>query len=201
MASTGSNIGDDDATVDSRKKQQILDRREELDEWEMELYTQVGLGEMSIEQANQLWGYRVRSYLKAVEPILVHGDLEHQDQVYQEQDCGQVQIPAPSEFRSSRFEITGDPPTPKRVPVQGIREVIEAKQVSATWEVQVRDQQSGERRKMITRSNSRALTYPVLETAVRVVDEWLQVVGIGIDTNQGVPEYGFEEVEDADETP
>lgn len=194
-------VNNDDNSVDARKKKQILDRREVLDEWEIELYTSVGVGELSQEQANEMWGYIVRSYLKAVEPLLLRGDLERSEEVYIEQTFGNVWVPPPENiggdggFGKRNVSVEGDSPQPKGLQISGVKNVIENKKVTAEWEIQIRDPNSKNRRQTIHPTNTVALSYKVLENAVRVVDEWLQLNGIGIDTTDGIPSYGFEEVE------
>lgn len=175
-------IEDDEDTVDTKKKQQILQRKDDVNEWEMELYTQVSLGEMDLEQADQLWGYRVRSYLKEVEPLFTRTNLEDATEVYEELDLGGVRVDPPPELTDSNVEIQS-PVSPKYVPIDGIEQVIEAKQVSAEWEVQIRNSQAPKRRDTITRSNVRPISYPVLEGAVRSVDKWLQLNGIGVNVD------------------
>lgn len=175
-------IEDDEDTVDTKKKQQILQRKDDVNEWEMELYTQVSLGEMDLEQADQLWGYRVRSYLKEVEPLFTRTNLEDATEVYEELDLGGVRVDPPPELTDSNVEVQS-PVSPKYVPIDGIEQVIEAKQVSAEWEVQIRNSQAPKRRDTITRSNVRPISYPVLEKAVRSVDKWLQLNGIGVNVD------------------
>lgn len=175
-------IEDDEDTVDTKKKQQILQRKDDVNEWEMELYTQVSLGEMDLEQADQLWGYRVRSYLKEVEPLFTRTNLEDATEVYEELDLGGVRVDPPPELTDSNVEVQS-PVSPKYVPIDGIEQVIEAKQVSAEWEVQIRNSQAPKRRDTITRSNVRPISYPVLEGAVRSVDKWLQLNGIGVNVD------------------
>lgn len=189
---SGISVEDENEVVDQKQKERILQRREEVDEWEMELYTQATLGELSQAEANQLWGYRVRAYLKSVEPLLQHGEFEESGRVYQEFPLGEVFVPPPSNLQQSERERRraggsgavevldegGVDPIRKRV--QGLRDVIEKKELTAEWDVQVRHRTGRERRTSITGQNAIPMPYSVLEDAVRLADEWLQLVGVGV---------------------
>ena len=218
-------IDDEHGTIDARQKERIMKRREEVDEWEMELYTQALLGEIADEQADLLWGYRVRAYLKAVEPVLEYdatedhqrgsptpystdggGDENLARRVYEQFPLGSVTVAPPPDVveqsgggrRDRRSGIVSGDLEPKTTTVTGIRSVIEQKTVEETWTVQIRDNDGRNRRREEVVRRSKPHPYHVLEDAVRVTDMWLQRVGIGIEFDDGLPAWGFEE---ADELP
>lgn len=185
-------VNNDEHSVDAQKKLQIVELREELDEWEIELYSQVELGELSHSQADSIWGYLVRSYLKSVEPLLRRSELEGSHHIYKEVELGTVWVEPPenpfggSGFGKRDITISGEYPDAKGYTINGVMAVIENKRLGAQWDVQIRDPNSPKRRQTRTISNVAPISYDVLETAVRHVDDWLQVNGIGVEL--GTPE-------------
>lgn len=180
-----------DDTIDQKQKERIVSRREEVDEWEMELYTQATLGEIARQQADLLWGYRVRAFLKTVEPLLEHGGLtQHDQKIIASFDLGDVRIDPPEELvraatsqrgSTGGIELLQDEDIgTKNVPIQGLRQVIERKICSASWTVQIRDPDAPGRRVERTYQQEKPVPYDILEDAVRLADEWLQLAGIGI---------------------
>lgn len=203
-------VRDDENYVDKERKKLILQRRREADEWKRELITDAKLGELNYQTAISLWGDRVRDYLIAVEPLLKDEGLDGATEAYRNEDVGRIEIPPPPELqydptedRGHRnpvvdgYELVNGEPEAKSEIITGLKDVIEREAVTATWEVQGRlvgSGSRGRRRKTITRTRTAPLSKTTLQNAIRITDEFLQNANLGVDTSDGIPTYGFEEV-------
>lgn len=202
-------VRDEENYVDRERKKLILQRRRDIDEWKRELFTDAKLGDLPYQTAISLWGDRVRDYLIAVEPLLRDESLSGAAEAYTQADIGVIEIPPPKEMQAANtargrrnpvvdgYELVNGPPEPKKETITGLKDVIEKEAVTATWEVQGRRVETAgrrERRQTITATQTAPLNKTTLRNAVRITDEFLQDAQLGIDTSEGLPTWGFQEV-------
>lgn len=195
---------DEENYVDKERKRQILNSRLEAREWRRELFTNVRTGDMDEQVAVLLWGDRVREYLMSIEPLLRNFSLPNAEELYKERELGQVQVYPPDELRNAAQGRRGESTSgltvlngdlePRTHTIHGLKEVIDREYVEFSWSVQIRDPSRNPPRQSITETNSEALPRHILRKSVRDADEWLQNVGIGVET-------GTPEIDDRDENP
>lgn len=209
-------VTEDDDFVDKRKKQDLLEMRQTVREWQRELFAQVRFGQTEYQTAVTVWGDIVREYLITVEPILLTGDgemfadrdafefnLAGAEAVYLTTELGVVEVPPPDEYADLAREaktndalklLGGTAPESKYRRIAGIKDVIELETVSAEWQIEVYDGRlpKSDRVRKQTVTNEQPLNRVTLKNAVRVVDEWLQNHGIGIRTAEMDDDAGFD---------
>lgn len=202
-------LDDDGNFVDRRKKQDLLEMRQTVREWQQELFTQVRFGKMDYETATTIWGDRVREYLVTIEPLLLTGEgptftdpenfefeLDGAEDVYLNAELGIVEVPPPEEYHTLKQQAkqsetiklpSNETLEPQEQPIVGLKNVIELDTVQASWQVDVYDARRAPSQRLQTRTvqNEVPLNRVTLQNAVRVADEWLQNQGIGIETDSG----------------
>lgn len=215
-------VDDADDLVDRKQKQRLIRLREGVDEWEEQLITQARLDEIAMDTAVSLYGDAVRRFLRGLEPLLrqTQNDLpiEHDDaiprlpkakEVYAEREIGAVQIDPPASIRDLPTDmreagaggewLVGDAPEPKRVRFEGLGSIIANEEVAAEWTVTVRTtaHDAGELPMQERSATNRApVDRAVLQNALRVADEWLQRVNVGIH----VDTHGLPTIEEFDQS-
>ena len=200
-------IADGEDYVDRQLKKDLIDLRRTIREWDRDLWSRVRFGEIDEKQALLLLGDRVRDYIQSIEPVMRMRDdsgpaLNGVDQVYNHEKLGIVDIPPPDEYRETERDLLNRGASgttlvsqttlqPKQVMVRGLRDVLEKEVVSARWQMQLRNTNPdpGEPpRKSVTVTNQQPLNRTVLQNAVRVADEWLQINGVGLKVDEkGLP--------------
>lgn len=187
-------VEDEEGFVDKEVKKRILENRQEVDEWSRSLFSAERTGGIDTEDAVMIWRDRVVEYLTSIEPLLRDDSLPDARHAYLREPLGVAVLEPPEEYqqepgRPSIEELVergpewfrGDPPEPKQQTFQGLKSVIETERVTAEWEVPV-DTDRPPRREREQVHKQQPVPKHVLENAVRVADEFLHQIGIGVTT-------------------
>jgi hypothetical protein len=192
----------DDGSVDQRVKERILDSREKVDETRSMVYVQGALDpdiNLSREELNHIYATAVREYIQNVEPILRDDDVEHAHHYYLEEPIASQNILPPEQADTDWATLAAaedplplmrqlglppdfEPPQPRTVELVGLADVLEVEQKQLTWTIIENPSAAPPNQRVRRLSKTWRPGRTVLNRAVRITDEFLHKVGIGIDT-------------------
>jgi hypothetical protein len=219
-------IEDTDGLVDKKKKEIIINSRQNVDEVENEVI--LGIAREDINDAGiiQMWHHSIRQFLRNIEPLLRNPDIEGARETYTRTQLGTVTLDPPP-FATPEPEHLKDPkqaqredkydpsitlhrdctvPKPVSKDIRGLRRVIEENQIIHEWTVQI-DPRLSEGYDDYTRPVETTLTasqhYPqgILNTAVRTADHFLETANVGLsltDTGGDEADADYSDIEDID---
>lgn len=191
-ATRNGEVSDEEGFVDRKKKETIIQNRQEIKEWNKKLFSNEKMGGISYEEAVSLWRDRVVEYLVSIEPLLNRENLPLSTEAYTEWPLGYVEFELPEEYQQQRATsindlvgreshyLTGNPETTKTVTVRGLKTVIERETVAVEWTLKRRQVSGPPVIEEITHREEVPMPKHILLNAVRMADDWLQQAGIGL---------------------
>jgi hypothetical protein len=199
-------VEDSEGYVDRRRKENILNNREKVEEVAESVFPAAKRGECSQEYAAGMWHETVRNYLISIEPLLKDFDLPNAEEAYLHQPLGVVELTPPEQFQNRAgpaeiaqrgFILKSEPLEPFEETVTGLKDVIEKDEYHHTWEVRVNRKQglSAKRQgtETVTVEESRPMPKVALMNAVRTADEFLQEANVGLALGKGRPTANYSE--------
>jgi len=211
-------VGDEEDYTDKKTKQRLLNTRELLNEAQHELFS-ARLVEPDVEysevQALMAWGDLVTSYIRDLSVLLNNDDVPEAKFYREDVDLGSITlIPQDTEripFSKIQYEQfdedyllrqfpgfdrNAELPKPVEIPFNGLMSLVERDNyVEKHWIVTKNPRQAGPNQKTVETMDRQPIPRHIYARALMAADEFLQGVGIGLDLSEdGVPEFGFEEV-------
>ncbi|MGK7371316.1 MAG: hypothetical protein ACNS64_13985 [Candidatus Halalkalibacterium sp. M3_1C_030] len=211
-------VSDEEQYADKKIKQRILNAREQLNDAQHELWS-ARLVEPDVDyteiEALMAWGNLVRSYIRDLSVLLKNDDVPESKRFREEIDLGQVRLVpqdtkhyqfskiaydeyTPNHLRQEfGFGNSADIPEPEVIKFTGLQDLIEQENyVERRWVVVKNPKAPKPQQELIETGDRKPIPKRVYERALMAADEFLQNAGIGLDLSpDGVPEWGFEEVE------
>lgn len=220
----GIQISDDEGLVDKRTKQHILSLRREVDNDERELFVNKFTdpeADISYAEAVQHWSVSVKQYLRAIKRLWNDGgDQHHIKNVEHYWNSVKIyeQTLTPPDKGGYRFSLIGQPgissedvrrmlglpsdvtvPQPQTVTITGLQEVLERQRIGHTWTVYIDKSGPPPAWEQLVLQQEQPLPKELLERAVEVAQDFLQQAGIGFKIGDDLPNWGFDEMENARE--
>lgn len=214
-------VNDDEDYTDKKVKQRILNARDRLNEVQNSLFSE-RLIEPDVQyseiDALRAWGLLVRSFVRDITVLLKHDDVPDNEYYAYDVDLGTIQLvpqdtdgyefskTAYDEYdaeylrREFGFDREASIPQPRTVEFEGLLSLIHTKNyVEERWIVVSNPQAPRPEQEIIETMDRRPIPQKIYEKALMQSDQFLQNVGIGLDlTGDQIPEFGFEEVHDAE---
>lgn len=191
-------VVDDENTVDQKVKNRILETRKRVDEREDGLFVRA-VEDPNVDNLNpssqlNAWGTSVRQFLRTIRPLLTSDAMPNSNHYWEEVEIVErMYIPPPDgKYPWSKISHVDDEqrlkkqhglpfnfqwPQPKPVEFNGLKSILEQKQISITWDISIGQRANRETDRVSVQS---AIPKEILESGIECADEFLHQAGIGV---------------------
>jgi hypothetical protein len=199
-------VPDEEGTVDAKIKTQIIQSRNRVNRAEQELFVEAEVDpSINIPRNDRvvIWGTIVKQYLREIEPILRSDEVQNATEYYKHKEIGEVNLIPPDTdgYQFSMVAYTDksdkqlrrmlglpkgvDVPQVERIPLNGLKSIIEAPDVfQHRWTVTVDNSGAPPNHKEVYPHAQEIIGKQTLIDAVRHANQFLQDAGIGLDLEE-----------------
>lgn len=198
-------VDDEEGTVDTKVKNQIMNLRAMVDKDERNLYVD-RLSDprynLNVQACNQYWGISVRQYLRGIKRLWNESaaSVSGVSQYWEQTEIGREKLVPPDtdDYQFSLVEHSkryselqlkrmiglpqeADLPEVKTKTFNGLNDVLAQNRIEATWVVTIDTTGPPPEHEQVTVSTVEPVPKHILENAVEAADNFLQQAGVGFD--------------------
>lgn len=198
-------VVDEDGKANDKIKNDILEIRQLVDVRDDDLFTAPLIDpelEINRQQATLAWGDTVRRFIRKIRVLLTKDELDESEKYFEEVHLGTETLVPPDtqEYQFSLFVTSDledeqikhklnlprsmDPPEPEPFEFNGLKSILEYRTLTHSWTVCVNDDGPPPEHEYVNLQQHKPVPKYILEEALMQADEFLDKVGIGIETDR-----------------